>query len=295
MVGLCWLAIQYQELVGWVLAVFGLGLVTYVLWIAVAKLPAEERDRIFAAMFLIFVSIVFWALFEQAGSSLTLFTARPVDRSIVGFEPTAAMFQSLNAIYIVLLAPVFAGLWLWLGRRGWEPSTPMKFGLGVVQVGLGFLVLVWGAQAVGVGVPTPVILIFLIYLLHTTGELCLSPVGLSAMNRLSPAHMASLIMGTWFFASATGNFAAGLIAAATGAEGVGEESGKQVVLGVYSTVGWYAIAIGIVVMLISPFVKKLMHLDSLKDDVEGDDLLGQAEGPGEPQGAGIHPETRPRV
>ena len=172
---------------------------------------------------------------------------------------------------------------------------PMKFGLGVVQVGLGFLVLVWGAQAVGVGVPTPVILIFLIYLLHTTGELCLSPVGLSAMNRLSPAHMASLIMGTWFFASATGNFAAGLIAAATGAEGVGEESGKQVVLGVYSTVGWYAIAIGIVVMLISPFVKKLMHLDSLKDDVEGDDLLGQAEGPGEPQGAGIHPETRPRV
>ena len=107
--------------------------------------------------------------------------------------------------------------------------------------------------------------------------------------------MASLIMGTWFFASATGNFAAGLIAAATGAEGVGEESGKQVVLGVYSTVGWYAIAIGIVVMLISPFVKKLMHLDSLKDDVEGDDLLGQAEGPGEPQGAGIHPETRPRV
>ena len=295
MVGLCWLAIQYQELVGWVLAVFGLGLVTYVLWIAVAKLPAEERDRIFAAMFLIFVSIVFWALFEQAGSSLNLFTDRPVDRSIVGFEPTAAMFQSLNAIYIVLLAPVFAGLWLWLGRRGWEPSTPMKFGLGVVQVGLGFLVLVWGAQAVGVGVPTPVILIFLIYLLHTTGELCLSPVGLSAMNRLSPAHMASLIMGTWFFASATGNFAAGLIAAATGAEGVGEESGKQVVLGVYSTVGWYAIAIGIVVMLISPFVKKLMHLDSLKDDVEGDDLLGQAEGPGEPQGAGIHPETRPRV
>ena len=260
-----------------------------------AKLPAEERDRIFAAMFLIFVSIVFWALFEQAGSSLNLFTDRHVDRSIVGFEPTAAMFQSLNAIYIVLLAPVFAGLWLWLGRRGWEPSTPMKFGLGVVQVGLGFLVLVWGAQAVGVGVPTPVILIFLIYLLHTTGELCLSPVGLSAMNRLSPAHMASLIMGTWFFASATGNFAAGLIAAATGAEGVGEESGKQVVLGVYSTVGWYAIAIGIVVMLISPFVKKLMHLDSLKDDVEGDALLGQAEGPGEPQGAGIHPETRPRV
>ncbi len=93
--------------------------------------------------------------------------------------------------------------------------------------------------------------------------------------------------------SATGNFAAGLIASATGAEGVGEEAGKQVVLDVYSTVGWYAIAIGVGVMVISPLIKKLMHLDTLQDDDVGDDLLGQSEGPGEPQGAGIHPETRP--
>ena len=92
-----------------------------------------------------------------------------------------------------------------MARKGAEPSTPLEVRAGVVQVGLGFLVLVWGAESVGVSVPTPVIFIFLIYLLHTTGELCLSPVGLSAMNRLSPAHMASLIMGTWFFASATGN------------------------------------------------------------------------------------------
>ena len=175
-----------------------------------------------------------------------------------------------------------------------EPSTPLKFGLGVIQVGLGFLVLVWGAQSVGVDVPTPVIFIFLIYLLHTTGELCLSPVGLSAMNRLAPAQIASLIMGTWFFASATGNFAAGLIAAATGAEGTGEEAGKQVVLDVYSTVGWYAIGIGVAVMVVSPLVKKLMHLDTLEDDNVGDDLEGQSAGPGEPQGAGIHPTTRPR-
>ncbi len=289
MVALCWLAIQYQSLVGWVLAIFGLGLVIYVLVIAVSRLHPHERDRIFAAMFLIFVSIVFWALFEQAGSSLNLFTDRHVDRGGV----PAAMFQSINAIYIILLAPVFAAVWTLLAKRGWEPSTPMKFGLGVIQVGLGFLVLVWGAQAVGLGVPTPVVFIFLIYLLHTTGELCLSPVGLSAMNRLAPAHMASLIMGTWFFASATGNFAAGLIAAATGAEGVGEEAGKQVVIGVYSTVGWYAVGIGVVVMVLAPFVKKLMHLDTLQDDDVGDDLEGQREGPGEPQGAGIHPTTRP--
>ena len=284
MVALCWLAIQYQELVGTVLGVFGGGLVAYVLFTAVTKLAPEERDRIFAAMFLILVSIVFWALFEQAGSSLNVFTDRHVDTQGVN----ASMFQSINAIYIVLLAPLFAMLWQGLARKGAEPSTPMKFGLAVIQVGLGFLVLVWGAESVGINVPTPVIFIFLIYLLHTTGELCLSPVGLSAMNRLSPGHMASLIMGTWFFASATGNFAAGLIAAATGGEGVGEEAGKQVVLDVYTTVGWYAVGIGVVVMVISPLIKKLMHLDTIKDDA----LEGQSEAGLEPQEAGVHPTTQ---
>lgn len=284
MVALCWAAIQYQELVGYVLGIFGGALVLYVLFTAVTKLAPQERDRIFAAMFLILVSIVFWALFEQAGSSLNLFTEKHVDTAGVN----ASMFQSINAIYIVMLAPVFAMIWQSLARKGKEPSTPMKFGLAVIQVGLGFLVLVWGSQGAGAGVPTPVIFIFLIYLLHTTGELCLSPVGLSAMNRLAPAHMASLIMGTWFFASATGNFAAGLIASATGGEGVGEEAGKQLVLDVYSTVGWYAVGVGIFVMVVSPLVKKLMHLDTLADDeLEGASAAGL-----EAQEGGVHPATK---
>ncbi len=290
MVALCWAAVQYQELVGYVLGGFGGALVLYVLYTAVAKLAPEERDRIFAALFLILTSIIFWALFEQAGSSLNLFTDRHVDRQ--GVE--ASMFQSINAIYIILLAPLFAAMWQWLGRKGAEPSTPLKFGLGIVQVGLGFLVLVWGAQSVGINVPTPVVFIFLIYLLHTTGELCLSPVGLSAMNRLAPAHMASLIMGTWFFASATGNFAAGLIAAATGAEGVGEEAGKTVVLDVYSTVGWTAVGVGIAVMVVSPLIKRLMHLDTLRDDDVGDDLEGLAQAGIEAQEGGMHPATDPQ-
>ena len=289
-VGAAWWMVQNQGVVGGFLGVFGGLLVAYVIGIAVVKLPAEDRDRIFAAMFLILVSIVFWALFEQAGNSLNLFTDRHVDRAGV----PASVFQSLNAAYIFLLAPAFAWLWTTLGRKGMEPSAPFKFGLGVIQVGLGFLVLVWGANAAGIDAAVPVIFIFLIYLLHTTGELCLSPVGLSAMNRLAPAHMASLIMGTWFFASATGNFAAGLISAAAGGEGLeGEEAGKELVLSVYSTVGWYAIAIGVGVLVVSPLIKKLMHLDTLKDDTVGDDLEGQAEGPGEPQGAGIHPATKP--
>jgi POT family proton-dependent oligopeptide transporter len=263
-----WLLIQYQGLIGWLLGGFGLLLVLYVVVHAVTKLAAEDRDRIFAALFLIIGSVLFWALFEQAGSSLNLFTDRHVDRVMLGMDVPAAIFQSINPVYIILLAPLFAWMWTGLARRGLEPSTPAKFGIAMVQLGAGFLVLVGGAYAFGVENPTPVIFIFLIYLLHTTGELCLSPVGLSAMNRLAPAHMASLIMGTWFFASATGNFAAGLIAAATGAgklEGKAAAA-KEVVLSVYTTVGWVAVAVGVGVVLVSPLVRRLMHLDTLRDE-----------------------------
>lgn len=284
-VAIVWWLVQNQSVVGSLLGVAGGILVLYVLGTAVIKLPAEDRDRIFAAMFLILGSILFWALFEQAGSSLNLFTDRHVDRGGV----PASVFQSINAIYIVLLAPLFAGLWTWLGRKGMEPSTPVKFGLAMMQLGLGFLVLKWGAEAVGMENATPVIFIFLIYLFHTTGELCLSPVGLSAMNRLAPAHMASLIMGTWFFASATGNFAAGLIASATGSENAsGEGAGKELVMSVYGTIGLYAIGFGILVVIVSPLIKKLMHLDTLRDDSA---LEGAAE-VGEPAAAGVHPTNR---
>ncbi len=290
-VGVIWLLIQYQDLVGWMLLIAGAALVAYVIFTAVVKLPPQDRDRIFAALFLILGSILFWALFEQAGSSLNLFADRHVDRGGV----PASMFQSINAIYIVLLGPLFAGLWTWLGRRRLEPSAPAKFGLALMQLGLGFLVLVAGAGASD-GSLVPVLFIFLIYLLHTTGELCLSPVGLSAMNRLAPAHLASLIMGTWFFASATGNFAAGLIASATGSEAAsGEGAGREVVMAVYNQIGWIALAVGLGVLLISPLVKRLMHLDTLRDDDVGDDLLGQSEVGLEAHEAGFHPATRPRA
>jgi len=167
----------------------------WIIYSAVFKLPPHPRNRILAALMLITVQVLFWALFEQAGSSLSLYTDRSVDRTIFGQEIKASVFQSLNAMYIVLLGPLFAAAWVWLGKRNMDPSAPAKFGLGVIQLGLGFLVLVWGANASGTAM-TPVIFIFLIYLLHTTGELCLSPVGLSAMTRLSvpkkPAHLSGL-------------------------------------------------------------------------------------------------------
>jgi POT family proton-dependent oligopeptide transporter len=289
LVGACWVMVQHQALVGTLLGVFGGALILYVIYHSVTALEPEDRDRIFAAIFLMICSILFWALFEQTGSSLNLFTDRYVDREIFGFDVPASMFQSINAIYIVLLAPIFAFVWTWLARHDLEPSAPAKFALGLLQLGLGFLVLVAGAS---MGDLAPVLFIFLIYLLHTTGELCLSPVGLSAMNRLSPKHMASLIMGTWFFATSAGNFVAGLIAAATGADSAsGEAASKQAVLDVYTTVGWVAIGVSVGVLILSPLVKKLMHLDTLTDDTVDDDLLGQRE-VGDPGAAGIHPEIR---
>ena len=273
----CWFLIQHRALVGILLGVAGAILVGWVAYTAVAKLPREDRDRIFAALVLIFGSILFWALFEQAGSSLSLLTDRMVDRKLFGTEIAASMFQSINAVYIVLLAPLFATLWTWLGRHGREPSTPVKFGLGIVQLGAGFLILVVGARSGAAGGLIPVAFIFLIYLLHTTGELCLSPVGLSAMNRLAPAHLASIIMGTWFFASATGNFVAGLIAGATGSGSLETGSADLVpgspeaiaylstVTSVYTTIGWTAVGVGIAFVAISPLVRRLMHLDTLED------------------------------
>ena len=281
-VAICWYLIQNKAVVGFLLGIIGLLLVLYVVLTAVIKLAPQDRDRIFAAMFLIFGSILFWALFEQAGSSLSLVTDRMVDRNFFGMEAKASMFQSINAIYIVLLAPVFAGLWTLLGRKGLEPSAGAKFGLAMIQLGAGFLVLVYGIQNAGLGNLTPVVFIFLIYLLHTTGELCLSPVGLSAMNRLAPANLASIIMGTWFFASAAGNYAAGMISGATGSGKLEGGDGKMMpgspeaiaymttVTDVYSTIGWIAVGVGVGLIVISPFIKKLMHLDTLTDAEVGE-------------------------
>jgi proton-dependent oligopeptide transporter, POT family len=211
---------------------------------------------------------------------MNLFTDRFVDRGGV----PAGIFQSINPIYIILLAPLFAGLWQWLGRKGREPSAPAKFGLALVQMGLANLVLVWGAEAYGLAAMTPVILVFMYYLLATTAELCLSPVGLSAMNRLAPKFLASLIMGAWFYMTAVGNFVAGKIGEATG--GHDGEMTKQGLLDVYELFGYISIGVAVVVLLLSPIVKRWMHLDTLRDEP----LEGNKEA-GEPQAAGIHPTT----
>ena len=284
MILLVWYLVRDQGAVGAVLYISMAATYAYILWRSVMTLEPHARDRIFAALFLITVQVLFWALFEQAGSSLNVYTDEQVDRTLFGEDVPASVFQSLNAMYIIYLGPVFAWAWTFLGKRGLEPSAPQKFGLGVIQLGLGFLVLVWGAST-GQGL-TPVVFIFLIYLLHTTGELCLSPVGLSAMTRLSTARMVGLIMGAWFLASGAGNFAASLIAQATAAPGL---NGESLVLDVYSNVGWLAVAVGVGLIVVSPLINRLMHLNTLKDDPHP--LAGESE-IGEPMGPGPRPPQK---
>jgi POT family proton-dependent oligopeptide transporter len=283
-VAVIWALVQYQDVIQGLLVVSGIALLGYVLYESF-KLDKEPRERMFAILFLISLNPLFWGLFEQAGGSMNLFTDRFVDRAGV----PASIFQSINPIYIIILAPLFATLWVSLGRKGKEPSAPAKFGLALAQMGLANLVLVWGAEAYGLAAMTPVIFVFLYYLLATTGELCLSPVGLSAMNRLAPSFLASLIMGAWFYMTAVGNFVAGKIGEATG--GHGGEMSKEKLLEIYELFGWISIGAAVAVLAVSPIVRRWMHLDTLQDR---DDLAGQGE-LAEPIAPGLKPqvETRP--
>ena len=269
MVFFSWLLIQNQDVVGGLLGLSGAICIAFWLFYALFKCSSEERDRLIVIGILILFSLIFWALFEQAGSSLNILTDRGVDRNILGWEVPPSMFQSLNAFFIFTLAPFFAFLWLALSKRNIEPSTPLKFAIGIMFVGLGFLALVYGMNNSN-GIKTGVIWIMIIYLLHTVGELCLSPVGLSSVTKLAPQRIVGLMMGMWFFASAAGNFVAGLIAKATASDGMDEiqESGEEILFSinqkaafvdVYTNVGFIALAVGIVLALASPILKKGMH------------------------------------
>ena len=259
-----WFLVQNQQVVQNLLSGFGLIFIGAWLGYALFKCPPQERDRLIAIGVLILFSLIFWALFEQAGSSLNILTDRGVDRTLFGYEVPASMFQSLNAGFIFTIAPLFAMLWISLAKKGMEPSTPIKFAMGLIFVGLGFLVLVFGMQSSS-GLQTGLVWIVLIYLLHTIGELCLSPVGLSSVTKLSPQRIVGFMMGMWFFASAAGNFVAGKIAQATSSDGssvTGEVfsiSQKISFMDVYTSVGLIAIGCGIFLILITPILKKLMH------------------------------------
>ena len=171
-----------------------------------------ERKRLYLIGLLFFGACMFFLAFEQAGSSLNLFADNNTERGFLGLEIPASFFQSINALFIFTIAPIVAAIWLALGRSGKDPASPVKFGIGLVLVGLGFVVMIGASAASANGTLVSPMWLVLTYLLHTLGELTLSPVGLSAMTKLAPARVSSLMMGVWFLGASVGNFLAGFVA-----------------------------------------------------------------------------------
>lgn len=259
-----WPLVQFRAVVGGILGTSLIVMSLVVVSYAFMKCGREDRDRMLVCLFLMSYQILFWALFEQTGSSLNLMADRNVDRVILGFEIPAAAFQSVNAFFIITLAPLFSMMWIRLGRRGREPSTPMKFALSMIQLGLGFLLLVYGASIASDPAQVALIWLVLLYLLHTTGELCISPVGLSMTTKLSAPGVVGMMMGCWFLASAAGNYISGTIAGMTGSDTVGGEVADPAAAlanyaDVYSAAGWYSIAAGLLAVLLVPLLKRFMH------------------------------------
>ncbi|WP_374577782.1 peptide MFS transporter [Phenylobacterium sp.] len=255
-----WFLVQNNQLVGYALAISTVLSLIFIAYFLATKCNKIERERMMLAMVLVLGSVVFFTLFEQAGTSLNLFAARNVD--LMGVS--AAQTQSFNAGFILIFAPIFAALWAWLGARGKDPNPVLKFGFGLLQVGLGFLVVVWAQGMADENYRLPLIILALLYMLHTTGELFLSPVGLSEVTKLSVASVVSFMMAVWFLASSIAQFVGGLIAGAMGAETVGGQvldpaAALATSMDGFNKLGWAGVGVGVVFVVLSFFIKHWAH------------------------------------
>lgn len=316
-VAIVWFMVQRNALVGSVLGVSTVLSLALIAWIiAFVCKTWVQRQRMMLAVVLIFGAVVFFTLFEQAGTSLNLFADRNVDLTITpvamqflgitvgtpaqlaaaGITPTgfwidatitAAQVQSFNAGFILIFAPIFAAMWAWLASKKMDPNPTMKFGLGLVQVGLGFLVVVWaaGSGMVDSAFQMPLIMLALLYMLHTTGELFLSPVGLSEITKLSLPSVVSFMMAVWFLASSIAQFVGGRIAGLMGTETVGgqvldPQGALATSLDGFGKLGWWGVGIGVGFILISFLIKGWSHGANDADNHPGPTLTdrGQEDG-----------------
>jgi len=219
---------------------------------AFGDLDRTEKLHVGGIILFFIAAAVFWSGFEQAGSSLNLFAERYTDRTYFGWEMPASWLQMVNPLFIVILAPVFGSLWVRLAARNLNPSLPTKLALGLIQLGLGFGIMFFASELVlSKGEVWPTWLIFT-YLLHTTGELCLSPVGLSAVTKLAPKRFVGQMMGTWFMGAALGNLIAGLVAGRFGEENL-EQMPER-----FLTVTIFTCGFGLLMFVVLPWLKKLM-------------------------------------
>jgi POT family proton-dependent oligopeptide transporter len=214
------------------------------------------RDKVWAMMIIFAFNILFWMFFEQAGSSFTFLAENIVNRTFGDWTFPTAWFQSVNSIAIITCAPIIAAIWIFTARRNVEPSIPRKFGLGLIFNGLAFLLLVFALQTMVVDGKIPFWTLFMVYVIQSIGELCLSPIGLSMVTKLAPTRLVGLGMGGWFLSTGIGNNLSGIFASH-----VSGESGMSVAsaLSGYNFGFWSLVIGGALLFLLAPLIQKLMH------------------------------------
>ncbi len=246
-----WLPLTVVELANATLIIIaGFAIACFAYMFAAGGLDTGEKQRLGAIALLFVFSWIFWSGFEQGGSSFNLFARDLTDRVILGWEFPASWFQFVNSAFVILLVPVFAALWLRLGKR--QPAVPVKFALGLLLLGAGFAVLTVGANIAAEGTKVGLGWLVVVYLLHTCGELCLSPVGLSTVSRLAPARFTGQMMGLWFLSISLGNLTAGQLA------------GKTETLSMAQIFFWVFVvssAAGITIALFQRPIRRLMTVD----------------------------------
>ncbi len=258
---------------GYIIATPFLGKVLFVTFLAaVVGIPIwswkvgtrAEAQMMLAAIILVIFNVTFWTLFEQAASSLTLFADSNTTLHLFGFFVSAPQTQNFNPITIVIFAPILSWLWLWLAKRGWEPSIQVKFGIALLLVGLGFVILAWSKTTAGADARVALWWLVLTYFLHSIAELCISPVGLSMITKLSIARVVGMMMGVWFLSISIGEYLAGAAAQAASVQTVGGQvTNPQLALESYAHTfmvgGEMTMAAGVILLVISPWLRKLMH------------------------------------
>lgn len=238
---------------GYIIAVVAFGYLGYVM--AFGGLSKSDRNKVGVITILFLFSAMFWSGFEQAGSTLNLFAERFTDRTVLGWEIPTGYFQSVNSMFIIIFAPIFGAMWIWLGRRNLEPSSPMKFTFGLLMLGVGFFVMYFATKIAASGDLAAPTWLIITYMLHTFGELSLSPVGLSLVTKLAPKSYGGQMMGIWFLSVALGNLIAGLIAgeASGGTDEALAQMPDQYMLIVYTVIGS-----AVLLFLLKPVIRKMM-------------------------------------
>lgn len=292
--------LKRNELVGWALLVGSVAVLVHVLRYMFRHCDVLQRRRMYLALLLVGSAVVFWTLFLQAGTSLNLFADRNTDLRLISspvafglfgsevflgtqamldaappvqhrvwidMQLTAGQVQAFNVAFVLIFAPLFASLWSWLGRRGWDPGPVAKFGYGLLQVGLGFLVIVLSTTMADDTFRVPLFVLGLTYLLHTTGELFVSPVGLSELTRLSPPLLCSTMMAVWLLSTSAAQYLGGLIASFAATETIAgqvlsAEGALHASVAVFTYVGWAGIACGVLLLLLNPLTRRWMEAPS---------------------------------